>query len=138
MWQIDFGATDPEEAMRPRSLLLALLMSSFAATVAHAQQAPVPLRPGPARLLWERPSSALSAESARAPLGGLLGPDDLDHRYPGFFVGAGLGLLMTAWAFAWCSEGDNACDSGRVLPMGVLMSGVLGLSGAVIGGFLPK
>jgi uncharacterized membrane protein YeaQ/YmgE (transglycosylase-associated protein family) len=25
-----------------------------------------------------------------------------------------------------------------VLPMGVLMTGVLGLSGAVIGGFLPK
>jgi hypothetical protein len=123
--------------MSPRSLLLALLVSSFAATVAHAQQASVTLRPGPARLLWERPSPALSAESAREPLGGLLGPDDMDQRYPGFFVGAGLGLLLTAWAFAWCSEGDD-CDSGRMLPMGVLMTGVLGLSGAVIGGFLPK
>ena len=96
VWQDRFGATDPEEEMNPRFLLLILLVLSFAATVAHAQQAPLPLRPGPARLLWERPSSALSAESARAPLGGLLGPDDLDHRYPGFFVGAGLGLLMTA------------------------------------------
>jgi len=123
--------------MSPRSLLLALLVSSFAAAGAHARQAPVPLRPGPARLLWERPSSALSAESARAPLGGLFGPDDLDHRYPGFFVGAGLGLLLTAVNFAWCSDGDS-CDSGRVLPMGVLVSGVLGLSGAAIGGFLPK
>jgi hypothetical protein len=132
-----FGATDPEEEMSPRSLLLALLVSSFAATVAHAQQSPVTLRPGPARLLWERPSPALSAESAREPLGGLLGPDDMDQRYPGFFVGAGLGLLLTAWAFAWCSDDDN-CDSGRVLPMGVLATGVLGLSGAVIGGFLPK
>jgi hypothetical protein len=69
--------------MRPRSLLLillvasfALLVASFAATVAHAQQAPVSLQPGPARLLWERPSSALSAESAREPLDGLLGPGD--------------------------------------------------------------
>jgi hypothetical protein len=124
--------------MHPRSLLFILLVSSFAVTVAHAQQASDPLRPGPARVLWERPSSALSAESARAPLGGLLGPDDVDQRYPGFFVGAGLGLLLTAWAFAWCSDGDNSCDSGRVLPMGVLVSGVLGLSGGVIGGFIPK
>jgi hypothetical protein len=124
--------------MSPRSFLLMLLVSSFAATVAHAQQGPVPLRPGPSRLLWDRPSSAPAAERARVPLGGLLGPDDLDHRYPGFFVGAGLGLLFTAWTFAWCSDGDNSCDSGRVLPLGVLMSGVMGLSGAVIGGFLPK
>ena len=124
--------------MSPRRLLLLLLVSSFAATVAHAQQAPVPLRPAAARLLWERPASALSAERAREPLGGLLGPDDLDHRYPGFFVGAGLGLILTAVNFVWCSDVDNACDSGRVLPLGVLMTGVLGLSGAVIGGFLPK
>jgi hypothetical protein len=124
--------------MNARSLLFILLMSPFAVTVAHARLAPDPLRPGPARVLWERPSSALSAERARQPLGGLLGPDDMDHRYPGFFVGAGMGLLLTAWAFAWCSDGDNSCDSGRVLPMGVLVSGVLGLSGAVIGGFLPK
>jgi hypothetical protein len=123
--------------MSPRSLLFILLVSSFAVAVAHAQQVPDPLRPGPARVLWERPSSALSAESSRAPLGGLLGPDDVDQRYPGFFVGAGLGLLLTAVNFAWCSDGDS-CDSGRVLPMGVLVSGVLGLSGAVIGGFLPK
>lgn len=62
----------------------------------------------------------------------------MDQRYPGFFVGAGVGLLLTAWAFAWCSDGDNSCDSGQVLPMGVLVTGVLGLGGAVIGGFLPK
>jgi hypothetical protein len=126
--------------MSPRSLLvvLILLLSSFAATVAHAQHVPVSLRPSPARLLWEQPSSAPVAERAREPLGGLLGPDDLDYRYPGFFVGAGLGLLFTAASFVWCSDSDNACESGRVLPMGVLMTGVLGLSGAVIGGFLPK
>jgi hypothetical protein len=124
--------------MSARRLLLILLVSFFAATIAHAQQAPVSLRPGPARMLWERPVSALSTERAREPLGGLLGPDDLDHRYPGFFVGAGLGLIFTAVNFVWCADPDTACDSGRVLPMGVLMTGVLGLSGAVIGGFLPK
>jgi len=116
-------------------MFLILLVSSFASPIVHAQQAPVSLRPGPARVLWERPSSA---ERAHEPLGGLLGPDDLDHRYPGFFVGAGLGLILTAVNFVWCSDSDNACDSGRVLPLGVLMTGVLGLSGAVIGGFLPK
>jgi hypothetical protein len=124
--------------MNPRSLLLILVLSSFAPAVAHAQHASVSLRPGPARLLWERASSALAAERAGEPLGGLLGPDDLDYRYPGFFVGAGLGLFFAAATFAWCSDSDNWCDRGRVLPMGVLMTGVLGLSGAVIGGFLPK
>jgi hypothetical protein len=124
--------------MSPRTLLLILLVWSFATTIARAQHAPVPLRPGPARLLWERPTSGLVTERAREPLGGLLGPDDLDHRYPGFFVGAGLGVLLTAVTFAWCSDGDNSCDSGRALPVGVLMTGVLGLGGAVIGGFLPK
>ena len=62
------------------------------------------------------------------------------------FVSAGASRLSRrgAWTaygclgFAWWSDGDNAWDSGRVLPMGVPMSGVLGLSGAVIGGFLPK
>ena len=77
--------------MNLRSLLFILLVSPFAVTVAHAQQASDPLRPGPSRVLWERPSSALSAERAREPLGGLLGPDDEDQRYPGFFVGAGPG-----------------------------------------------
>jgi hypothetical protein len=95
--------------MNPRSLLLILLVSSFAATVAHGQQSPVPLR-----------------------------PDDVDQRYPGFFVGAGLGLLLSAVTFAWCADGDNSCNSAAVLPLGVLMAGVIGLSGAVIGGFLPK
>ena len=99
--------------MNPRSLLLILLVSSFAATVAHGQQSPVPLRPEPARVLWERLPSALSAYAAHEPLGGLLGPDDVDQRYPGFFVGAGLGLLLTAVTFAWCADGDNACNRER-------------------------
>jgi hypothetical protein len=50
----------------------------------------------------------------------------------------GLGLLLTAVTFAWCSDEDNSCDSATVLPLGVLMSGILGLSGAVIGGFVPN
>jgi hypothetical protein len=62
----------------------------------------------------------------------------VDQRYPGFFVGAGLGLLLTVVAFAWCFDDNSSCDSGTVLPRGVLMTGILGLSGAVIGGFLPK
>jgi hypothetical protein len=72
------------------------------------------------------------------PLGGILGPDDQDYRYTGFFIGAALGVAATAFSLAWCENSDTECVSGRVLPMGFLMSGVLGLSGAVVGGFLPK
>jgi hypothetical protein len=91
---------------------------------------------GPSQL-WERPVS-VPAHRLSEPLGGLLGPGDEDHRYPGIFVGAGLGLILTAASFMMCNEADNGCDGSRVLPLCVLMTGVLGLSGAVIGGFLPK
>ena len=119
-----------------RALTLILLATVFAVAGAAAQTAPVPLRPGPS-LLWERPPSA-AAQRAREPLGGLLGPDDEDYRYPGFFVGAGLGLVLTTVGFMICNEADNGCDGSQALGLGVLVTGVLGLSGAVIGGFMPK
>ena len=123
--------------MSPRLLLL-ILVAFSAPALGHAQRVPVRLGPGAARLLWERPSPTLATERAREPLGGLLGRGDLDYRYTGFFVGAGLGLVATAFAFAWCGNTDNACDSGRVLPVGIVVSGLLGLGTAVIGGFIPK
>jgi hypothetical protein len=74
----------------------------------------------------------------REPLGGLLGPGDRDHRYEGFFVGAGLGLVATALSFSMCSDSDNGCESSNLLLMGTIASTVVGLAGAVLGGFLPK
>jgi hypothetical protein len=122
--------------MSSRLLLLILLVLPSASAGAQAQSAPVRLRPGPAHFLWERPSN-LAAERAHEPLGGLLGRGDRDYRYTGFFVGAGLGLALTVLGFAWCNE-DNGCNRGRVVPLGLLATGILGLSGAVIGGFIPK
>ncbi len=119
-----------------------VLATAFAAGSVHAQGVPVPatsvsLRPGPSRLFSDQAAFAAS-ERAHEPLGGLLGPDDLDHRYPGFFLGAGLGLALTTVSFVMCSESDNGCPGSQMLPLGALMTGVLGLGGAVIGGFVPK
>jgi hypothetical protein len=89
-------------------------------------------------VLWHRPPGSLERAASSEPLGGILGPDDLDHRYTGFFVGSTLGLAATAFAFAWCLNMGRECQGGSVLPRGLLMSGILGLSGALIGGLLPK
>lgn len=124
--------------MTLRLPLVLVLMASSVPASAGAQGAPAALRPAPARLLWERPAPVPLRAGAREPLGGLLGRGDEDYRYSGFFVGAGLGLALTAISFVWCADADNACDSGRVLPVGLVVTGALGLSGAVIGGFLPK
>ena len=124
--------------MIPRFTVLIFLAICCVPAAASAQGAPTGLRPGPSHLLWQRPSSTLTADWAREPLGGILGPGNLDHRYAGFFVGALLGLAGTAFSFVWCGDEDNACDQGRVLPVGLVLTAAAGLSGAVIGGFLPK
>jgi hypothetical protein len=123
--------------MSPRLLPLILLLMCSVAALGRAQGGPVQLRPGPSHLLWQRPSN-LGAESAQEPLGGLLGRGDLDYRYTGFFVGTGLGLGLAALTFIVCADTDSGCDTGRAVPLAVLMVGVTGLSGAVIGGFVPK
>jgi hypothetical protein len=124
--------------MIPGLLLLIALLTFSSRVVAHAQVAPALLGPAPSHLLWEKPASLSSEQPNREPTGGFLGPGDLDYRYPGFFVGAGLGLGATAFSLAWCSDPDNACHTGRVLPVGMIMTGVLGLTGAVVGGLFPK
>jgi hypothetical protein len=125
------------EAPVTRHVLALIFVTFCAVRVAEAQSRPIRLGPSAAHFVWEKASSTPDAEPARPPLGGLLGRHDLDHRYTGFFVGAGLGLALTALNFAWCGEIEN-CNGAVVLPAGVLASGILGLSGAVVGGFLPK
>jgi hypothetical protein len=124
--------------MNPLLPVLILVTTCCVPAVASAQSAPPHLSPAPSHLLWQRPASVLTAEWAREPLGGILGPGNLDHRYAGFFVGAALGLAGTAFSFVWCGDEDNACDQGRVLPIGLVLTAAGGLSGAVMGGFLPK
>jgi len=121
-----------------RTCLIAALLAGGAAPALRAEPPrPTTLRPQLARALWDArlPASGLLSQT---PLGGVLGPADRDHRYTGFFVGAGFGLAATVFSVAWCSDHDNACSSGRALLLGPLVTVTLGLGGAVIGGLFPK
>jgi hypothetical protein len=125
----------------PRLLLPTLLtciVSSAAAQIPAPSTHVTQLRPGWARAVWApaQPDHRLGLD--REPLGGFLGPGDEDYRYPGFFIGAGLGLAATLFSVAWCSDADNACSRGRALLLGPILTGAFGLGGAVIGGLIPK
>jgi hypothetical protein len=124
--------------MRSWSFVLVAVLASATPVAASAQRSNVEIGPRPARVLWQPPPTSLERVAASEPLGGFLGPDDLDHRYTGFFVGGTLGLAATALRFAWCLSMDSECESVNVLPRGILTSGILGLSGALIGGLMPK
>jgi hypothetical protein len=132
----------PFKAGPVQSLVLPALLLSLVSTV--AAQTPVPhapaatLRPSMARAVWAPADDGLRRSEAPEPLGGFLGPGDEDHRYPGFFIGAGLGLFGTLVAVEMCTQ-DTACDSrSKALAAGVLASVMFGLGGAVIGGLIPK
>ncbi len=68
--------------------------------------------------------------------GGLLGPSDRDHRYTGFYVGLGTGAALSVYAIAECS-GRHEC-AVRPLPFAVLSMVVFSITGALIGGLIPK
>ena len=110
-------------------------------TTAPAQSSSVraPLRPAWAHAVWADPAPASRSERRQEPpLGGFLGPDNEDHRYPGFFVGAGLGLVATLIAVSWCEEAGGSCSTDQTLLLGIPFSVMLGFSGAVLGGLVPK
>ena len=67
--------------------------------------------------------------------GGLLGPADRDHRYTGFYVGLGAGTALGVYAIAECA--GHAC-AVRPLPFAVLSMFVFSITGALIGGLIPK
>jgi hypothetical protein len=96
------------------------------------------LHPHAAHALWVRRPAAQAGTREHEPLGGLLGPDDQDYRYPGFFVGAGVGLAAVALAVAWCGDAEGGCDYGRVVLFGPLGVAAVGFAGAVVGGLFPK
>jgi len=107
-------------------LLIAILLGAPSAGQAQMPQ--------PARFVWVKPHYS---ELARAGPG-LLGRGDRDYRYTGFYVGLGLGAAATLLAVANCSDRDNGCSVTRALVLGPIMTGVLGLSGALIGSIFPK
>jgi hypothetical protein len=125
-----------------RSLGLTLVLAAGGVVRLSAQRASLDARalvrgPHAARALWVQPPEQ-AARLGHAPLGGLLGPDDRDYRYPGFFVGAGVGLAAVVLAVAWCSDAEGGCDYGRVALFAPLGVAAVGLAGAVVGGLFPK
>jgi hypothetical protein len=63
---------------------------------------------------------------------------DKDHRYAGFYAGVGVGAAATILSVLWCSDRDHDCSVSRPLLLGPIMTGVLGLTGALVGGLFPK
>jgi hypothetical protein len=119
-------------------VLLLTLVSGATAQMPGSGAAAVTLQPRMARAVWAPAQGDLRRSEAGEPLGGFLGPGDEDHRYPGFFVGAGLGLFGTMVALSMCDR-DSACTSrSKALGAGVLVSAMFGLGGAVVGGLIPK
>jgi hypothetical protein len=121
------------------SLLLLILLTCLVPGAAAQNPAPAgSLQPRWAREVWLPVRPDYPGNLSRAPLGGFLGPDDEDHRYTGFFLGAGLGLLGTLVSVSWCEESDSNCDSTGALLVGAMASAMFGFGGAVLGGLVPK
>ena len=113
-----------------RTLAVELGLACSLATPAAAQ------RPHYAEHVWATPTLESGVADAAGP--GLLGRGDRDHRYTGFYIGLGLGAASTLFSVAWCSDRDNDCSTTRALVLGPVMTGVLGLTGALIGSLFPK
>lgn len=86
--------------------------------------------------IWVKPPTQATNRMNLGP--GLLGDGDRDHRYTGFYVGLSLGAASTVFSVLWCSDRDNDCSVSRALVLGPVITGVLGLTGAVIGGLFPR
>lgn len=111
-------------------ILLALSLALALPSGGVAQQ------PARARFVWVKQPAADPQTRSRGP--GFLGRGDRDYRYTGFWVGVGLGATATIISAAHCSDADNDCSVSRALLLGPLITGVLGLTGALIGGLFPK
>ena len=115
-------------------VLLACMVSTAAAQGPDPDPATHQIRPSFARAVWTK---AEPRAPSGEPLGGLLGPGDEDHRYEGFFGGAGLGVFATLVSLSLCNA-DSPCTSSQVLLGGTIGSAMLGFAGAVLGGLIPK
>ena len=111
-------------------ILLALSLAFAFPLEGLAQQ------PAPARFVWAKPNPVDAEARGLGP--GFLGRGDRDHRYTGFWAGVGLGAVATIISAAHCSDPDNDCKVSRALLLGPVVTGVLGLTGALIGGLFPK
>jgi len=125
-------------ALGAGAVLVALVSAPLSAQTSESGARAPRLGPHASDVLWVRPPVAHDHTRGHEPLGGLLGPDDQDYRYTGFFVGVGAGLAAVALAVALCSESEGGCDEGRVVLFAPLGVAAVGLAGAVVGGLFPK
>ena len=108
-------------------LRLAVLVAVFLAIAGPSANAQ--------RLAAPFPVAHASAHLPTPTQGGLLGPSDRDHRYTGFYVGLGAGAALGVYGIAEC--GSHAC-AVQPLPFAVLSMFVFSITGALIGGLIPK
>jgi hypothetical protein len=121
--------------LRIRSLLLVMILVVSIAADGLCQSAVV----GPRYSERLYAGRDLSAQRERAePLWGLLGDGSRDHRYDGFFVGAGAaaGLYMLSVA-SFCGREDATCSAGNLLKAAGIVP-IFGILGAFIGGGISK
>lgn len=67
---------------------------------------------------------------------GILGSGARDNRYEGLFVGLGAGTAFTIVSAVQCSGRNDCINSPYVL--GLMVTALAGLTGALVGSMLPK
>jgi hypothetical protein len=102
-----------------------------AASVAEPAQSPEP------GVLWQRPSSVLSANRLEVVDRSRTAPD---YRWEGMAIGAGVGALAFGFLGAVvCGQSDSAKSCTGIV-VGTALLGVLagGITGGLVGGAIPK
>jgi hypothetical protein len=94
------------------------------------QAAAIPrIQPSLSALRWSPPVVSPEARSGTSGHG-IFGDGSHDYRYPGLFAGLGAGAAISIW-FITSEEGD--ASTGSILAGSLLVTAVLGVTGALIG-----
>jgi hypothetical protein len=88
---------------------------------------------------WTPPPMA-TASARRDPMHWLLGDGSKDHRYVGFYVGAGVGVAFGVVMLGFCGDTDSGdgCSPFAYVLAPVLSGAVLGAFLALVGSAIPK
>ena len=117
-------------------ILLLLLLGTTSGLHAQSHTTPRPL-PATGRL-WAAPTPSNATSKALST--GLLGDGSQDHRYSGFWVGAGLGLGLAYLGYEFCQDSDSGCQAttGQIVLRSAFVVGMLGTIGALIGAQIDR
>jgi hypothetical protein len=110
--------------------LMLLALGVAVSTPLPAQDAAIPrMQPLLSALKWSAP--AVSPEARAEGSGhGIFGDGSHDYRYPGLFVGVGAGAALSIW---FITSDDGEASTGSLLAGSLLVTAVLGVTGALIG-----